>query len=209
LPRDTPVIAPTCARKTIAALDYTNVTYISPGDDPHPVDLSAATRGCCLTVTAGPGAVVGPPWSKPQLALLFEFSAACCAGRRAPIRVYHETHGFHDDRFLDSISTPRLDVVISPVVATSLPALGNYAIVNGVPELLAAVKRSRPRAVVPFDNSNTPATGLLSLAVQSTGGAGELAAALARAEGTAIPQDLDVITPVLEQAVLVATAQAV
>jgi Beta-lactamase superfamily domain len=197
LPRDTPVIAPTCARKTIAALDYTNVTYISPGDAPHPVDLSAATPGCCLTVTAGPGA------------LLFEFSAACCAGRRAPIRIYHETHGFHDDRFLDSISTPRLDVVISPVVATSLPALGNYTIVNGVPELLAAVKRSRPRAVVPFDNSNTPATGLLSLAVKSTGGANALSAALAGNEGTAVPQDLAVVTPVLEQAVLVATAQAV
>jgi L-ascorbate metabolism protein UlaG (beta-lactamase superfamily) len=203
LPRDTPVIAPTGARNTLTDLGYTDITYLSAGDDPHTIPVPFASGS--VSITAGPGSIVGPPWSKPQLALLFSFES-CTA--HAPIRVYHETHGMHDDKFLDSIKAPRLDAVISPVKGTKLPPLGNYTIVNGVPELLAAVRRTQPRAVVPFDNSNTPATGLLNMAVTSNGGAKILAEALAGDAGRHMPDDLVIITPVLEEAVMLASANA-
>lgn len=196
--KDLPVLAPTCAKKELDALGFKKVTYMSPNDRVFP--LPEILPG--FRLTAGKGSIVGPPWSKPQLAFFFEFAES----RRAldaghAVRIYHETHGVHDPAFLRDITSGGrvLDVLISPVVSTSIPLAGNYALVNGIPELLEACRITKPLACVPFDNSKTPATGMLNLMLSSSGSLEEFKIALSEDSELA---DTKIISPTVNEALL-------
>lgn len=171
-----PVIAPTCAVGILRTLQYENIFALDFNDSIQPLqgDLRSDIR-----ITAGRGSVVGPPWSKPQLAYLFEFPSGLGTStneNNASIRVYHETHGNHDATFLRTITSNNqtLDAVISPVVSTDLPILFNYNVVRGVRELVDLCRQTQPRACIPFDNSPSSATGILANFIKSSGGFDEL-----------------------------------
>jgi L-ascorbate metabolism protein UlaG (beta-lactamase superfamily) len=228
LPRGLPVVAPTCAQELLRSLGYENVTTLSPHESATP--LPTLLPG--FTVTAGPGAIVGPPWSKPQLAYVFEFAhrtqpapdgGAAASDATAvrssslpwthpPLRIYFETHGMHDAGFLRKITDGgriALDAVIGPVRGTTLPLpfAKGYTIVNGAAELLEACRVTRPKACVPFDNTRTAGSGLLSNFIdQSAGGYEELAAAV-RAD----PQlrDMKICVPKLMEPLVIAPSSAV
>lgn len=77
----------------------------------------------------------------------------------------------------------KLDAVISPVIETTLPVLGNYRIVRGIPEVIELCEVARPRACVPFDNSGTPSSGAFSKLVKQKGSQEELREKMAAKEG--------------------------
>lgn len=181
LPRATPVVCPRKAVPILEGLGYTTVLPLEPGMRTDPFDPAVHPRLEAFAVRAGPGSLTGPPWSDPQLAFCFEFGERGGAGTAPPLRVYMETHGTHVEGFVGELTRAgRLDAVISPVVATTIPALAGYRVVNGIPELMAVCRQARPRAVVPFDNSRTPASGVLSKLTKQTGNLDEFREAVAR-----------------------------
>lgn len=172
LSRTIPVVAPTCAVDILRNLQYENVIALSPGKSCSPLSGKILSN---IKITAGKGSTVGPPWSKPQLAYLFEFPTGVeglSDESTAPIRIYHETHGNHDPKFLREITADnqRLDAVISPVVSTRLPLLLNYPVVQGIPQFLDLCRQTAPRACIPFDNLPSSASGLLVNFTETSGG---------------------------------------
>lgn len=117
-----------------------------------------------VKLTAARGSVVGPPWSDAQLAYVFEFGTG-----RETSSVYHEPHGNHEQRVLREYRG-KLDAVIAPVVKTTIPPLGNYALVNGVPQAIQLCEGVLPRTCVTFDNSGGEQTGFLPRFLKKTGG---------------------------------------
>lgn len=146
----TPVIAPAQAEALLSKLGFRNVTLLRPGETTTPVKNEPN-----VTITAGPGSLVGPPGSEPQLALVFSFGGE--AG--APLTVYHEPHGYHDDAFLRKYNG--VDAAIAPIIAATIPAL-RYKLVNGATEAVDLCKRMQPKTLVAFDNSGGVASGFLT-----------------------------------------------
>jgi Beta-lactamase superfamily domain len=199
LPRDLPVLCPVRAVPVLEDLAYQTILPLVPGDRSRPFPSDSLLAG--LVVRAGPGSVTGPPWSAPQLAFCFEFSNPQDPSSR-PLRVYLETHGHNDAKFVRELCADgRLDAVISPVVTTTIPVLGNYKVVNGVPELLDLCKIARPRVVVPFDNSRTPATGVLNSLTRQFGGQETFRRLVVEEQSLA---DVRIVEPLVMQPVVIA-----
>lgn len=158
--RSTPVLAPAQALPLLSRLGFRNVQSLQYDATVRPL---ASAPDC--TITAGRGSVVGPPGSPPQLALVFSFGDP-------PLTVYHEPHGVHDAKFLTRFRG-KIDAAIAPVVETRIPALGNYPLVNGVPEALQLCKELRPRRLVGFDNSGGEQSGWLVQFLAQKGGIGD------------------------------------
>lgn len=156
--REKPIYAPNSARKLLKRLAFRNVHFMEAGDScelPHGVKLTAAK-----------GSLVGPPWSEPQLAYIIEFTSS----ESDACTIYYEPHGNHDDDVLNQWKG-KLDAVLAPVVSTKIPLLGNYALVNGVPEAVGLCKKVTPRKCITFDNSRGESSGVLPRFLKSNGGA--------------------------------------
>lgn len=157
LPRDLPVIAPNSAENLLQDLGFSDITLLSAGTDTSPVP------GAPIHIAAGRGSIVGPPWSEPQFALVFTFGTGDSA-----LRIYHEPHGNHDPDFLAKFDG-RIDAVLAPIKASSLPILANYSLVNGIPQALELCDMVRPPACIAFDNAGGDASGFLSNFVKQKG----------------------------------------
>lgn len=157
LPRHIPVVAPRSAVPLLRSLAYEHIIEVTYGDSVRPVPDAA------VTVTTLRGSVVGPPWSDAQHAYVFKFGVdeACM--------IYHEPHGNHDIERLRGFEG-RLDAVIAPIVSTTIPALGDYALVNGIPQAVELCRVTRPRRCVTFDNSKGEQTGFLTGFLKTDGG---------------------------------------
>lgn len=173
---------------------------LAPGEVTAPFAAAADSPLSELSVRGGRGSVTGPPWSEPQLAFCFEFGASS-----EKMRVYLETHGMHDARFLEELtrSVP-LDVFISPVISMTIPVLGNYDVIYGTPELVETCKEVRPRTVVPFDNSRTEGSGALEAVVKLEGGYDVFREAV---EKQPVLRDMRIIEPELMKPVVIGGLQ--
>lgn len=160
LPKHIPIIAPISAIPLLRSLSFTNITCLSYGQSTSPIPTAPN-----IHVKAYCGSMVGPPWSDPQLAYVISFP-----GSTRPLVIYHEPHGNHDPDFLNDWKG-KVDAVIAPVVSTTIPALANYSLVNGIPEALALCRAVNPRTCVAFDNSQGPQSGLLSYFIKADGNA--------------------------------------
>lgn len=75
--------------------------------------------------------------------------------------------------------------------SAKLPLLGNYALVNGVPEAVKLCKAARPKVCVGFDNSGgEPVSGILFNLVEGKGGFDDLRKAIEKDEEL---RDMEVI----------------
>ena len=164
VPRSTPVIAPVQAMPLLNELEFTNVRVLNYGQSLAPVESMPG-----VTVTGGRGSVVGPPGSPNQLALIFSFASSSDSANRQALMVYHEPHGFHDQRLLKQYAG-KIDAAIAPVVKSKFPVLLDYTIVNGASEAVKLCKALRPRAFVGFDNSGGDQSGFLANLLAQTGG---------------------------------------
>jgi hypothetical protein len=234
LPRTLPVVAPTDALPLLRRLGYKTIIELSPNQTVVPLPTTFPS----LTLSAGPGSIVGPPWSRPQLAYFWEFATSARSGpapaddgtaaERAPregasptpkrlegpitssepvLRVYFEPHGTHDEKFMQTITANGRvapDAVIGPVRASSIPLFLNYALVNGLPELLQACRALKPRACLAFDNTKTEASGWLSKIIDQSGPSfDELRVAL---QSDPELRSIDLRLPKIMDAVVLATA---
>lgn len=164
-PRSIPIIAAEDAESLLDSLGFENVTILKHGATVTVAAKSGGGPSERVTLTGAKGSLVGPPWSNPQLAILFNFG--CGEGT---LRVYHEPHCNHDAGFLAQWRG-KVDAVIAPVVSARLPLLGNYHLVNGVPEAVKLCKDVRPKVCAGFDNSGgEPVSGILFKFVEGEGG---------------------------------------
>lgn len=170
-PRTIPIIAAEDAKSLLDSLGFENVTILKHGATVTAVSTDSPAE--TVTLTGAKGSLVGPPWSNPQLAILFNFGAG-----ENTFRVYHEPHCNHDSEFLQKWRG-NLDAVITPVKSAKLPLLGNFALVNGVPEAVTLCKDARPKVCVGFDNSGgEPVSGVLFNFVEGKGGFDDLRKAI-------------------------------
>lgn len=158
LPRDLPIIAPNGAKSLLNDLGFKHVTLVEAGDEIKPLE------GVSMSIAVGRGSIVGPPWSEPQLALIFTFGTGDDA-----LCIYHEPHGNHDVDFLSRYDG-RIDAVLAPIKGSSLPVLANYSLVNGVSEAIELCEIVKPPTCIAFDNSGGDASGFLSKFVKNSGG---------------------------------------
>ena len=141
--KNMPIIAPPSARQLLLELGFTDIRIVA-------FDETVGIKNR-VSVTAGRGSVVGPPGSTPMNALMFDFDGA---------KVYHEPHGVHDSRFLESF-TGNVEAAIAPCVTATIPAL-NYALVNGADQAVKLAKSLQPKRIVAFDNSGGEYSGWLT-----------------------------------------------
>lgn len=155
LPRTLPVYCPRSAVPLLKSLAFSTIHPMQPSQS---LPVSAD-----LTITAVTGSLVGPPWSEPQLGFVFQAhppSAAPVTPVSVATSLYHEPHGNHEFADLKPWHS-NLDAVIVPVVSTKIPALNNYALVNGVPQAIQLCHTVRPKRCITFDNSGGEQKGFL------------------------------------------------
>lgn len=191
--RSIPVVAPPQAKALLNKLGFRNVTLLKHGETAAPVQKLPN-----VTVTAGLGSVVGPPGSLAQLALVFSFGTA----DGAPLRVYHEPHGYHDPNFLASYKG--IDAAIAPIISATIPSI-NYNLVNGPKEAVQLCKQLLPKTLVGFDNSGGQPSGFLVRLLAAFGSADDLKRAIRSEKDLS---DMNVVCPqkYLEP-VVIATAE--
>ncbi|KAA8497984.1 hypothetical protein FVE85_5569 [Porphyridium purpureum] len=156
LDKNIPVYAQPQAAALCRALGYKSVTEIEHADTVSVLDGK-------LTITAFPGALVGPPWSKRQNAYLMDF-------KDAGVRVFYEPHADVPlDEFRAAWAALKCDVVVLPVKRASIPALGDYPLVKGGDSALEIVQVVRPRLFIPLENDPYKSSGWLDQFIMSRG----------------------------------------
>lgn len=118
--------------------------------------------------------------------------------------MYHEPHGNHEQRVLREYRG-KLDAVIAPVVETTIPLLGKYALVNGVPQALQLCDAVLPKSCVTFDNSGGEQTGFLTKFLKKTGGREEFGN---RVKENDALKDMRIVTATAGEPVVIAGMEA-
>ncbi|TVU49719.1 hypothetical protein EJB05_01047, partial [Eragrostis curvula] len=185
---DLPVVAAPSAERVLAALpapSFRRVTYLAPGQ-------SAAVDDR-FHLLAAPGPVqrgfsrnppnYGPLQKRPENAYVL-FAAAgdgnddgdgTTGGGEGLI--YYEPHCVYDRRFLGRKNRVRAKVVITPVVKQLLP--GNLAVVSGQEDAVKLARLLDARHVVPMNNGDLDAGGLLAGVISTRGTAESFKAMMA------------------------------
>lgn len=112
-----------------------------------------------VLVKATPGALVGPPWSKRQNALVIKENTA-----NSQLAVFYEPHASHDQTALAAIG--KVDIAIIPT--RSAYALG-YPVVEGQENAANILSTLQPDIVVPFRNNENSYSGIASALISAAG----------------------------------------
>lgn len=112
-----------------------------------------------VVLEATPGALVGPPWSKRQNALIIREQTST-----SDLSVFYEPHASHDQAALESIG--KIDIAIIPT--RSAYAMG-YPVVEGNENAQNMLSTLKPSIVVPFKNNESAYTGIASVLLSSSG----------------------------------------
>lgn len=110
-------------------------------------------------VKATPGALVGPPWSKRQNAVLVKENT-----ENSQLSVFYEPHASHDPAALSKIG--QVDIAIIPT--RSAYALG-YPVVEGEQNASNILRALQPSIVVPFKNNESSYSGLAAGLITASG----------------------------------------
>ncbi|EFJ36420.1 hypothetical protein SELMODRAFT_141274 [Selaginella moellendorffii] len=124
---------------------FKQVTYIEPGQE---TSFRASSKSS-LKVTASAGPVLGPPWQRPENGYFVETSDPNA-------RIYIEPHCVFDRKLLQGKTA---DVVITPVIQQKLPL---FTLVSGQEDAVELAKTLQPRYVVPMNNGDLDAKGILA-----------------------------------------------
>uniref|UniRef100_A0A1J3HGQ7 Metallo-beta-lactamase domain-containing protein n=1 Tax=Noccaea caerulescens TaxID=107243 RepID=A0A1J3HGQ7_NOCCA len=131
---------------------FTNVTYLEPGDS---YELNAR-NGSKVRVKATAGPVLGPPWQSPENGYLLESA-------EDQISLYYEPHCVYN---MESLKNERADIVITPVIKQLLP---KFTLVSGQEDAVQLAKLLKAKFVVPMQNGDLDAKGILASIVKKEG----------------------------------------
>lgn len=112
-----------------------------------------------VVVKATPGALVGPPWSKRQNALVITENT-----QSSQLTIFYEPHASHDQAALEAIG--KVDVAIIP---TRSAYAAGYPVVEGKENALNILSTLKPSVVVPFKNNESAYTGVVSGLISASG----------------------------------------
>ncbi|KAL8157447.1 hypothetical protein AgCh_002230 [Apium graveolens] len=148
---DLGVIATPNAKALLDPL-FKNVVYLEPGQSYN----MAASNGSQVKVKATAGPVLGPPWQRPENGYLV-------TSPQGQLTLYLEPHCVHDKSFLEK---EQADIVITPVIKQLLPS---FTLVSGQEDAVQLAKTLCAKFIVPMQNGELDAKGLLAALVQSAG----------------------------------------
>lgn len=131
---------------------FKNVVYLEPGQSFN----MAASDGSQVKVKATAGPVLGPPWQRPENGYLV-------TSPQGQLTLYLEPHCVYDKTFLEK---ERADIVITPVIKQLLPS---FTLVSGQEDAVQLAKTLGAKFIVPMQNGELDAKGLLAALVQSAG----------------------------------------
>ncbi|ESQ33906.1 hypothetical protein EUTSA_v10009499mg [Eutrema salsugineum] len=131
---------------------FRNVTYLEPGES---YELNAR-NGSKVRVKATAGPVLGPPWQRPENGYLI-------VSPEDQISLYYEPHCVYNMEFLKN---ERADIVITPVIKQLLP---RFTLVSGQEDAVQLAKLLKAKFVVPMQNGDLDAKGILASIVKKEG----------------------------------------
>jgi len=166
LPKSIPIFAEPKAAEFCADLGFENITKLDFDKEEVVTIFATEDNAAALTVRVFPGALVGPPWSRKQLACLFTFTGVANDGATS-LTMYYEPHSDQPESTLEAVG--KVDVALLPVKRVSIPALGNYPLVKGGRETLAACEALRPKVLLPLMNAESESGGFLGALVKDSG----------------------------------------
>lgn len=112
-----------------------------------------------VVVKATPGALVGPPWSKRQNALVIKENT-----KSSQLTMFYEPHASHDQAALEAIG--KVDIAIIPT--RSAYAVG-YPVVEGQENASNILSTLKPSILVPFKNNESAYTGIAAGLISAKG----------------------------------------
>lgn len=168
LESDVHVIAPPSARVALEQSGFIgarnkNIRYMKPGSQANIGDEGE------ITVKATTGALVGPPWQARENGYIIRATSGPS--------IYIEPHVEFDVKELRNEAP--VDVLITPISGQGLPA---FELVHGPSDVLRLVQTIKPKYVVPMQNGDVDAKGLVSSLVQSVGSPEEFRGMLDKAQ---------------------------
>ena len=168
LDSDVHVIAPPSARGALEQSGFvgsrnTNIQYIRPGSQVNIGDE------CEVTIKATTGALVGPPWQARENGYIIRTTFGPS--------IYIEPHVEYKLKELRNEAP--VDIIITPISGQGLPA---FELVHGPSDVLRLVQALKPKYVVPMQNGDVDAEGLVSSLVQSVGSPEEFRTVLKKAQ---------------------------
>lgn len=131
--------------KPILETLFKKVTYIEPGETTQLKGRNSSE----ITIRASVGPVLGPPWQRPENGYFIK-------AQDPRFTLYYEPHCVYNKSLLEK---EYADVVITPVIKQSLPAL---TLVSGQEDAVELLRLLKARYVVPMNNGELETKGLLS-----------------------------------------------
>ncbi|KAJ4869812.1 Metallo-hydrolase/oxidoreductase superfamily protein [Raphanus sativus] len=148
---DVKVIATPNAKPLLDPL-FRNVTYLEPGET---YELNAR-NGSKVRVKATAGPVLGPPWQRPENGYLL-------VSPEDQISLYYEPHCVCN---MELLKNERADIVITPVIKQLLP---QFTLVSGQEDAVQLAKILKAKFVVPMQNGDLDAKGILAGIIKKEG----------------------------------------
>ncbi|CAN8290796.1 unnamed protein product [Cochlearia groenlandica] len=145
------VIATPNAKSLLDPL-FTNVTYLEPGES---YELNTR-NGSKVRVKATAGPILGPPWQRPENGYLL-------VSPEEHISLYYEPHCVYN---MESLENEKADIVITPVIKQLLP---QFTLVSGQEDAVRLAKLLKAKFVVPMQNGDLDAKGVLASIVKKEG----------------------------------------
>lgn len=151
IPKHIPIVAEPEAAKLVSSMGFTSVQPLDCGQ-------TISLLNGKITMTGTEGALVGPPWSKRQLGVVFRDCSPSGSS------LYFEPHC---DFNPSSVSRAgQVDVVVSPVTSQ---LLAGYPLVLGDTNLISLLKILQPQVLVPLLNGDIDQTGPLAALIAEQG----------------------------------------
>ncbi|VVA92981.1 unnamed protein product [Arabis nemorensis] len=131
---------------------FRNVTYLEPGES---YELNTR-NGSQVRVKATPGPVLGPPWQRPE-------NGYIVVSPEDQISLYYEPHCVYN---MELLKNERADIVITPVIKQLLP---RFTLVSGQEDAVQLAKLLKAKFVVPMQNGDLDAKGILASIIKKEG----------------------------------------
>ncbi|XP_020088358.1 uncharacterized protein LOC109710258 isoform X2 [Ananas comosus] len=148
---DLPVIATPNAEAILRPL-FSNVTYLEPGQK----SVLEGKNGTNIQICATKGPILGPPWQRPENGYIIKFG-------QSNLTLYHEPHCVYDKSFVENYQA---DILITPVIKQLLPL---FTLVSGQEDAVQLAKLLKAKYIVPMNNGDLNAKGILSRILYSEG----------------------------------------
>jgi L-ascorbate metabolism protein UlaG (beta-lactamase superfamily) len=158
------VVAPSAERKLLdSGVDASMISVLRHGQS---YDFMQGA-----SVTATPGALVGPPWQMRENGFLLQFYGNGIQDNDN-LSIYYEPH---NDVVLGDIQKMKIqaDIVVMPITKQSLPAqfpaMTQFTLVYGAERALEIAETLRAKVIIPLGNGVLDTDGPLAQMIQASG----------------------------------------